>query len=150
MGKFSRSFLIAAALVALPLFANESVPKHIDWNTLADVVFKEKYYAQTKEWYLFPNFSDNVKNLDGKYVRIKGYVIPLDVDNDIYALSAYPFAACFFCGGAGPESVISLKFAGKPKKYKTDQVVTFAGKLKLNDKDINEFNYILQETKEWK
>lgn len=129
---------------------NEPTSKYIDWNTLADVKFKEKYHEKTKEWYLYPTFGAIVTALNAKPVRIKGYVIPLDVDNGVYALSAYPFAACFFCGGAGPESVVSLKFKGKHKNYKTDQVVTFAGTLKLNSADVNEFNYILENAVEWK
>jgi hypothetical protein len=128
----------------------DASPKLIDWNTLADVTFKEKYYEKTKEWYLFPSFGPVVKALNGKDVRIKGYVIPLDVDEGIFALSAFPFAACFFCGGAGPETVIRLKFKDKPKKYKTDYVAVFAGKLKLNATDVNEFNYILENAVEWK
>jgi hypothetical protein len=141
------------SLFILPLFgSSEQEPefKLIDWNTLADVTFKEKYHEKTKEWYLYPTFGAVSKSLNNVDVRIKGYIIPLDVDEDIYALSAFPFAACFFCGGAGPESVLRLKFKNKPKKYKTDQVATFAGKLRLNATDVNEFNYILENAFEWK
>lgn len=143
--------VMAFLLFTNPLTSqNESPFQYIDWNTLADVKFKEKYHEKTKEWYLYPSFGEIVKALNSKPVRIKGYVIPLDVDNGVYALSAYPFAACFFCGGAGPESVLRLKFKGKHKNYKTDYVGTFAGTLKLNATDVNEFNYILENVVELK
>ena len=70
--------------------------------------------------------------------------IPVDVDEDFYVLSRYPFANCFFCGGAGPESVIDLRFPGKSERaYQTDERLTFRGKLRLNADDVYQMNYIL-------
>ena len=120
----------------------------IDWKMLSKVEFKDKYYEEFEAWYLYPVFPKSIKDLGGKQVIIKGYVIPLDVEAGIYALSAYPFSSCFFCGGAGPESVMSLKFEGKPPRYDTDDVVQLTGILELNDSNVDEFNYILQNVKE--
>ena len=138
--------LIFGVLCGILLQAQEV--KQIDWRFLQDVKFEEKYYKEAEGWFLFPKFGKSVKEINGKRVQIKGYVIPLDVDAGIYALSAYPFAACFFCGGAGPETVISLKLQKGHRRYKTDDIVTFTGIFALNDKDINDFNYILKEAKE--
>ena len=83
--------------------------------------------------------------MDGKLVEIKGYIIPIDVESGFYVLSANPFASCFFCGNAGPESVMELQFDGKLKKtYTTDEIATFQGRLKLNWDDLEHCNYILQ------
>jgi hypothetical protein len=68
---------------------------------------------------------------------------PVDVAANLYVLSANPYSACFFCGGAGPESVVQLKMKKTNKKYETDDVMKFKGVLKLNADDINEMNYIL-------
>lgn len=119
----------------------------IDWEMLAKVEFVDKYFPDYEAWYLMPQFSEQVKALDGKKVIINGYLIPLDTDGGRYALSAYPFSACFFCGGAGPESVISLHFAAKNPRYKTDQKETFTGTLHLNTEDVYDFHYILREAR---
>ncbi|MCC5917265.1 MAG: DUF3299 domain-containing protein [Cryomorphaceae bacterium] len=120
----------------------------ITWKMLADVKFTEKYVEKYQDWFLFPNFGASVKSLEGQKVAIKGYVIPIDLDEGIYALSAYPWAACFFCGGAGPESVMMLDMIKLKRKYNTDDVVTFKGVLRLNSTDIEQFNYILEEAEE--
>jgi len=140
-------FLFSASITSLSAQINS---KEIDWKFLSKVDFVDKYYEEYEAWYLFPEFSDPIKKLDGKKVKIKGYVIPLDVEDNLYALSAYPFSSCFFCGGAGPESVMSLKFKGKPRHFDTDDVATFEGTLHLNTTDLDTFNYVLQNAEEVK
>ncbi|WP_417588401.1 DUF3299 domain-containing protein [Owenweeksia hongkongensis] len=142
-------------LALILLFVIASVPSlmaqkstEIDWKFLSKVDFVDKYFEEYEAWYLFPEFSEPIKKLDGKKVKIKGYVIPLDVEDNLYALSAYPFSSCFFCGGAGPESVMSLKFKGKPRHFDTDDVATFEGTLHLNTTDLDTFNYVLQNAQE--
>ncbi|WP_200942790.1 hypothetical protein [Dyadobacter sp. Leaf189] len=54
-------------------------------------------------------------------------------------------ASCFFCGGAGPESIIELQFKNKKQKFKTDAVKFVKGKLLLNPTDVEHLNYILTE-----
>lgn len=120
----------------------------IDWKVLAKVEFEDKYYDDYEAWYLYPVFPESIKKLADQQVIIKGYIIPLDVEAGVYALSAYPFSACFFCGGAGPESVMSLKFRGSPPRYETDDVVQLTGILELNSSNVDDFNYILREVEE--
>lgn len=148
--KWTKAFILILGLTVFALPAQDNTAKIVDWKYLADVKFEDKYYAELEAWYLFPKFSKKIKALSDKRIIIKGYIIPLDVEGGIYALSAYPFSSCFFCGGAGPESVMSIKFKGSHKKYKTDDVVTFTGKLELNDSNVEEFNYILHEAEEIK
>lgn len=129
-------------------FGQTENAKIIDWKLLAQVDFEDRYHEEYEAWYLYPKFSPKIEALDGKQVAIKGYVIPLDVEGGLFALSAYPFSACFFCGGAGPESVISLKFEEAPPRYDTDDVATFTGRLELNSTDVENFNYILHDSQE--
>ena len=79
-------------------------------------------------------------------MRIKGYLIPIDEtgDENILVLSANPYSSCFFCGGAGQESVMDVLLKDKSQKFQTDQLVTFEGKLKLNNSDLYFVNYILE------
>ncbi len=149
--KLTKTLLISSLLLFSFLsFAQSGNAKLIDWKFLAKVDFEDKYYPDYEAWYLYPVFPEQIKALEGKQVIIKGYVIPLDVEGGLYALSAYPFSNCFFCGGAGPESVMSLKFKGKPRKFETDDVATFVGTLHLNTSNLDDFNYVLQNATEVK
>jgi hypothetical protein len=67
---------------------------------------------------LFPTFSADLKAQVGKEIELEGYYLPVDVEGDAYIiLSKFPYAQCFFCGGAGPESIAEVTF-----KTKTPQV----------------------------
>jgi len=74
----------------------------------------------------------------------------VDYDANFYVVSRYPYANCFFCGGGGPESVVDLRFTVKHRAYKTDERLTFKGKLKLNGDDVYQMNYILEGAVEFK
>ena len=114
------------------------------WKDLTDVEFKDVYVDELDAYYWKPLFGPLVKDLEGGKFYITGYVIPVDIDEDFYVLSRYPFANCFFCGGAGPETVIDLQFEGhSPREYATDERLSFAGELKLNADDVYQMNYIL-------
>lgn len=114
----------------------------ITWNDLSKVTFKEKYFPERNESFLHPTFSASVKALKGKKITIKGYFLNIDPSGKIYILSKGPMASCFFCGVGGPETAIELQF---PKKqyFKTDDIVAVTGILKLNNTDVEHFNYIL-------
>ena len=138
---FIFSLLIATAA------RGQNTARIIDWKLLGKVTFKDTYNKQLEAWYLIPQFDEKIKSLEGKQVIIKGYIIPLDAAGNYYALSAYPFSACFFCGGAGPESVMQLHFENPPKRYKTDEVIQLSGILALNKDGLEDFTYILNQAK---
>jgi len=118
--------------------------EELTWEDLTDVEFKDVYVEELDAYYWKPIFGTSVQNLEGKKFHITGYVIPVDIDEDFYVLSRYPFANCFFCGGAGPETVVDLQFTGhSPREYATDERLTFAGELKLNSDDVYQMNYII-------
>ena len=60
----------------------------------------------------------------------------------IFILSKGPMSSCFFCGVGGPETAIELEFISKPT-FKTDDIITVTGVLKLNSENVEHFNYIL-------
>ena len=116
----------------------------LTWKDLTDVEFKDVYVDELDSYYWKPIFGPLVKELEGGKFHITGYVIPVDIDEDFYVLSRYPFANCFFCGGAGPETVVDLQFEGhSPREYATDERLSFAGELKLNADDVYQMNYII-------
>jgi uncharacterized membrane protein YcgQ (UPF0703/DUF1980 family) len=93
--------------------------------------FEEVYEPTTASWVQVPVWTEELKQWNGKTVQITGYIIALDAVNGQYALSAFPFSSCFFCGAAGPESVLELDLKMK-ENYLTDEVITFKGVLELN------------------
>ena len=123
--------------------------QNITWKDLEDVSFEEQYVESYQDWFLVPTFGETVKKLEKTTISIKGYLVPIDLDGKVYALSAYPYSSCFFCGGAGPESVMTLLFDGDPpRKYKIDDVETFKGELHLNKHDPEEFIYVLKHVQQ--
>ena len=122
----------------------------LTWEILKDVSFKKKWNKEYGIEFMYPNFGKKLKELEGKEFYISGYMIPLDINAGLYAISKFNFASCFFCGGAGPESIISLRFKTKPKRYKTDAFLTMKGFLELNDSNVDDYFYIFHHTEEFK
>jgi len=50
---------------------------------------------------------------------------------------------CFFCGNAGPETVLQAFTKNKLKVPYTSKAITIRGKLSLNHGDVNELMYTL-------
>lgn len=116
------------------------------WELFAKVKFTSKFYKEFNEYFLTPKFDDNIKKLEGKEVILKGHYLPFDLANkQLIVISKFPFAQCFFCGGAGPESVAEVHFKEKPRKFKADEIITVKGRLKLNDNDVSHVNFILED-----
>lgn len=122
--------------------------KKVEWATLMDVSFKDVYLESDDIYVYYPLFDEKQKKLDSQEIEITGYIIPLDVEANMYFLSAFPFSACFFCGNAGPESVMAINFAGSNRRYNTDERITLKGILNLNDSDVDELIYILNQAVE--
>lgn len=136
---------LAILLVPLFAFALAEEPIHINWKRLTDVRFTRKLNKELSLYFLYPTFGPSVNALQGKEISIRGYMIPVDENDNIYVISAKPMAACFFCGGAGPESIIELQFRKKKQRFRTDEVLTVRGKLALNANDVDHLNYILKD-----
>ncbi|HAA14649.1 MAG TPA: DUF3299 domain-containing protein [Cytophagales bacterium] len=117
----------------------------ITWETLTDVEFSRKYFEEVDGYMYYPHFGETVKALEGEEVYLKGYMLPIDPKEGIFVLSRSPFASCFFCGNAGPETIVELLLKPDYPRFKMDQVVTMKGRLKLNQDDIDYCNYILED-----
>jgi len=124
---------------------SQNTPIELTWDQLKSLQFEESYDESTGGFYQKPKFGVAQKALEGKRVKITGYVLPLDVELNYYVVSAFPFASCFFCGGAGPESVMDLKLKNSGTRFKTDERASFCGVLRLNDGNVFELPYILNE-----
>lgn len=113
------------------------------WPVLAKVSYKKEYDPLLGIKVDRPVFSKDVRELSGKVVQLKGYIIPTDgfKSHTEFVFSAFPYSSCFFCGKAGPETVIEIQ-AKEPIQY-TSESIEIKGKLILNEKDINRLMYLM-------
>ncbi len=139
--------LLFTVFLALSAFAQQVM--QTDWDQLQNIEFAPTYVAELKTNMMFPKFPKSIKDMQGKMVQIEGYVIPFDPSGKQVALSANPYASCYFCGKAGPASVMTVNLSAK-KTYRTDAYKKFKGILRLNDHDINNFYYILENAEQVK
>ncbi|MEL6388717.1 MAG: hypothetical protein AAFQ02_01035 [Bacteroidota bacterium] len=113
------------------------------WKTLSKITYKKEYDDFLGFKIDKPVFAEDVKALEGQEVVVKGYIIPIEGyrSHQEFIFSAYPYNMCFFCGGAGPETVMEV-VSIEPVEYTAEQVV-LKGKLELNADDINRLMYLL-------
>lgn len=141
-----RSLLFFCSIAALSAPLRVAAQEEISWKMLASITFNRIYDKEMGYHVSYPVFPQELKALQGKSVSIKGYIVPIEENTGYFALSAFPYQNCFFCGNAGIESVIEI-YANKPIAY-TTKPVKVTGKLELNDKDLLEhLIYILRDVK---
>ena len=115
------------------------------WKTLGKISYKKEYDEVLGFKIDKPVFSEAVKKYDGKHIEIRGYIIPVEgyKGHKEFVFSAFPYNMCFFCGGAGPETVMEVK-AKEPIEF-TVEPITISGILRLNPDDINRLMYALED-----
>jgi hypothetical protein len=116
------------------------------WHVLAQVSFEK---SRDKDGFEIekPLFSKELKFYHQKKVSIKGYIIPVEEvgGSGKFMLSLYPFNLCYFCGAAGPETVIEVESTERIK-FTTKQII-IEGILILNEKDPDHHIYILKSAR---
>lgn len=117
------------------------------WLKLMKIKWVEKYNRKYKTHMLYPKFNKSVLALDGKTITIEGHLIPTELyagDGKFVVLSALPFKSCYFCGGAGPESVMEVHLKRKRTTFHSKKI-TFKGRLELNHNDPDHLIYLLKD-----
>lgn len=132
--KFNLEELYAEEHIAL----DKDVETVITWSTLRNVRYEEKPDPTYKVVYK-PIYGKSIRDLEDKTIQIKGFIIP--ITSNTFALSKNPFAACYFCGQAGPETVMGIQFRKLKDKLKTDMFVTLKGKFILNYDNPDDWMY---------
>lgn len=116
------------------------------WNLFAKTKFDPKYYEKIGEYLFYPTFPTDLKALEGKDITVEGYYVPFAPEDGAYIIiSKFPMSQCFFCGGAGPESIAEVNFAKPQSKFQVDDLITVKGKLKLNTDNVDHVNFILEQ-----
>ncbi|MBL7814856.1 MAG: hypothetical protein JNL70_07595 [Saprospiraceae bacterium] len=131
---------ITTAVVAQPSTLRDNT-----WKTLSKLTYKKEYDEVLGLKVDVPVFSKEVKALEGREVTVKGYIIPTDgyKSQKEFVFSAFPYNMCFFCGGAGPETVMEVT-TKQPVQYTTEPIY-LKGILKLNGADVNRLIYSLEK-----
>ncbi|MGB4958813.1 MAG: DUF3299 domain-containing protein [Saprospiraceae bacterium] len=139
--------IISIFCVTITSIAQSSGKDENVWKALSKISYKKEFDELMGFKIDKPVFSESVKAMENKEVTIKGYIIPVEgyKSHKEFIFSAFPYSMCFFCGGAGPETVMEVE-AMEGVKYSADAVV-LKGTLKLNDKDINRLMYKLVNAK---
>lgn len=137
-------FAILVLSMGAAFSAQAQSPENL-WKTLGKITFKKQYDELLGFKVDVPVFSQEILNMEGKIVTVKGYIIPVEgyKSHKEFVFSAYPYNMCFFCGGAGPETVMEV-YAKEPIKY-TAEPVTIKGRLELNSTDVNRLIYALND-----
>ncbi len=140
-----KKYLVFSLLFAF--LAVTTVQAQETWKTLSKISYKKQYDEMMGFEVDVPIFSKDIMALQGKEVVVQGYIIPVEEHDKqtSFVFSAFPYNMCFFCGNAGPETVmevytkndVAIKFTSKPIKIK--------GVLQLNSGDINNLMYILND-----
>ena len=115
------------------------------WKTLGKITYEKKFDDLLGFKVDVPVFSKEIQDLEGEIVEVSGYIVPVEgyKSHTEFVFSAYPYNMCFFCGGAGPETVMEVT-STEPVKYSTDRV-RLRGRLTLNSDDINRLMYLLTD-----
>jgi uncharacterized protein len=113
----------AGAMMSASQFLPEK-PGFTSWRLLAQV---ELVKQNSK---LLPTFAQSINALDGKVVRVQGFMMPLDIGDKQrrFLLVAAP-PHCTFCLPAGPDAMIEVR-AKSDVRYGFD-AVSLSGKLQV-------------------
>lgn len=114
------------------------------WELLSTVEIENGYDEFMGGEIETPIFSSELIMSEGSSITLEGFIIPLeqDTDQDYFILSRFPFQSCFFCGGAGPETVVEV-FSDHTIRA-TDERVRVSGTLRLNKDNPLHLFYILE------
>ena len=139
-----RTIIIAISLLLAATSLQAQDESNV-WQTLAKLTYTKQFDELLGFKVDVPVFSPAVQALEGQEIEVKGYIIPVEgyQGHTEFVFSAFPYNMCFFCGGAGPETVMEV-YANEPIQYQATSI-RLRGTLELNDEDINQLMYILRD-----
>lgn len=132
------AMLTAAEQPVLKIDWNDLIPKDVSDETIEKLMQKGATYDEDEDTVFFdPKIFPIVKKLNGKNVRIPGYVVPLDMElTEIREFLLVPyFGACIHVPPPPPNQIIYVKTA-KPLKLKgLDYAVEVTGRLSTSSRE---------------
>ena len=139
--------LFFLSVLAFSCIQNLCAQEESKWKVLSKVQIEKRFDKTLNLDIDFPTFSKEVEALNGKEIVIEGWIIPLEElkGAKYFVLSALPFNNCFFCGGAGPETVMEV-FCKEDIAF-TEKKIKVKGRLRLNSVDPLKLMYSLEEAR---
>lgn len=121
-----------------------------EWNILLnDVRMRYRYSVEYNTFLQVPRFGNTLKQMDEQEIVLRGFFLPADVTGDAFVLSHVPMQMCFFCAGAGIESVVEIhsvvSHSIRFRRLSTDDFIEVKGRLRLNQDDLDHLIYILED-----
>lgn len=143
MKRYLQRFLILSII----LLSGLQIQAQNTWVTLSKVTYKKQFDEMMGMEVKTPEYSEDIIALQGKTVDVEGYIIPLKGERaqSHFMFSAYPYAMCYFCGGAGPETVMQVFMEGEEKIEYTSKKIKLKGKLTMSYGDVNNMMYTLSK-----
>lgn len=120
----------AIFFLSLFIFLSNSAfgQKKITWTNVLEIYAKEFRRTEKNPTSTINKNAMSLEDVENKKISIVGYFLDVDPDGEWFILSKNPFATCFFCGKAGPETVLELLgFKNEKKKFKSDDMVEVTG-----------------------
>lgn len=128
-------------LPSISLFAQN---KDNIWSTLALLEFEQKddqgYFDSEG------NILPLIEAFEGEEIIVKGYVIPLSGKKaqSHFMFSAYPYESCFFCGKAGPETIMEVFAKDDNKINFSEKKMSIKGTFHFTSRNSNEVMFTLK------
>lgn len=141
-------------LIALMAFSQgpdlENHYSNKEWEVLLnDVRMRYRFSMEYQTFVQVPRFGSRVQQMEGTEVALQGFFLPADVTGNTFVLSHVPMQMCFFCAGAGIESVVEIhskvSHNMRFRRLKTDDFIEIRGTLKLNQDNLDHLIYILED-----
>ncbi len=115
----------------------------LTWQLLINIDYVDIITEQYPQGVMNPVVNKKIKEMKGRYIKISGYSVPMDENS--YALSQNVMASCFFCGMAGPESVMGIEFKNEVPPLETDQFISLVGIFDYNDTNPEDWIYHIRD-----
>ncbi len=145
--KFLTSILVFL-LFAQQLYAQDTTDETWDL-LLGDVKTRYSYSIKFDTFFPKPKFGKDLKEMDGQTITLRGYFLPTNLTGMAFILSYAPSSMCYFCAGAGIESVVEINPTEDDlfrfERLRIDDYFEVTGTLKLNFKDIEHLYYIIDD-----
>jgi hypothetical protein len=125
-------------LTPLPPISADGI-NDLPWEVITETSLDSKFRAS------FPKY---LRELDGKVVRLLGFMQPLRDDQDMasFLFVEYP-VGCWYCEMPASTGLVYVELPGGRTAPFSRNMITITGRLRLNANDPEDFLYTLQESR---
>ncbi len=121
-----------------------------NWKVLLNDVKIRYIYSEKFDGFVSkPIFGKKTRALEGKIITLRGFFLPVDPRSTAFVISNNPSSRCFFCNGAGVETLAEVDPRSgslqKLRDLKVDNFYEVKGRLRLNRDDFGHLIYILDD-----